>query len=62
MAMASRKIQNFISIRGARLHNLRGVNLDIPKGKLVAITGVSVSGTSPTTHGLSAKVELRVGM
>src|SRR6185436_16760345 len=36
----------FIKIRGARVHNLQDVLLDIPKGKLVVITGVSGSGKS----------------
>jgi excinuclease ABC subunit A len=35
-----------IKIRGARVHNLKNVNLDIPKGKLVVITGLSGSGKS----------------
>jgi excinuclease ABC subunit A len=35
-----------ISIRGAQEHNLRGVNLDVPKKKLVVFTGVSGSGKS----------------
>ncbi len=37
---------NFIKIRGAREHNLKNLNLDIPKNKLVVITGVSGSGKS----------------
>ncbi len=38
--------EGFIKIRGARVHNLKKINLDIPKGKLVVITGVSGSGKS----------------
>ena len=38
--------QNFIKIRGARVHNLKNVSLDIPKNKLVVITGLSGSGKS----------------
>jgi excinuclease ABC subunit A len=37
---------DFIKIRGARVHNLKNVDLDIPKNKLVAITGISGSGKS----------------
>ncbi len=35
-----------IRIRGARTHNLRNVNVDLPLGKLIVITGVSGSGKS----------------
>ncbi len=35
-----------IIIRGAREHNLKSINLEIPRGKLVVVTGVSGSGKS----------------
>ncbi|NEX94091.1 excinuclease ABC subunit UvrA [Caulobacter sp. 17J65-9] len=38
--------QNFIRVRGAREHNLKGVDVDIPRGKLVVMTGLSGSGKS----------------
>lgn len=37
---------NFIKIRGAKAHNLKDVDVDIPRNKLVVITGVSGSGKS----------------
>ena len=37
---------NYIRIRGARQHNLKGIDVDIPREKLVIITGLSGSGKS----------------
>jgi excinuclease ABC subunit A len=39
-------VHNKIIIRGAREHNLKDINLEIPKNKLVVITGLSGSGKS----------------
>ena len=35
-----------IVVRGAREHNLRDVNLELPRNKLIVFTGVSGSGKS----------------
>lgn len=40
-----------LSIRGATQHNLRGVDVDVPRGVLTVITGVAGSGKSSLIHG-----------
>jgi excinuclease UvrABC ATPase subunit len=40
-----------LEIRGARAHNLRDVDVDIPLGVLVVVTGVAGSGKSSLVHG-----------
>ena len=45
-AMASPRSPESIVIRGARTHNLKNIDLTIPTGKLVVLTGVSGSGKS----------------
>src|SRR5436189_1681936 len=39
-------MENFIRIKGAREHNLKNISLEIPRNKLVCITGLSGSGKS----------------
>lgn len=39
-------MDKYIRIRGARQHNLKNINLDIPRDKMVVITGLSGSGKS----------------
>ncbi len=39
-------MDNFIKIKGARAHNLKNISLEIPRDKLVVVTGLSGSGKS----------------
>ncbi len=41
-----------IAIRGARYHNLRGLDVDLPLGCLLLVSGVSGSGKSSLLHGV----------
>jgi excinuclease UvrABC ATPase subunit len=48
---AVRKPTGVMKVRGARTHNLKNVDVDIPLGVLVVITGVAGSGKSSLIHG-----------
>jgi hypothetical protein len=37
---------DYIRIRGARTHNLKNINLDLPRHRLIVVTGLSGSGKS----------------
>jgi len=39
-------IKNSIVIKGARVHNLKNVNIELPKNKMIVVTGLSGSGKS----------------
>lgn len=52
---AVREADGAIEIRGASTHNLKDVDVDIPTGVLVVVTGVAGSGKSSLIHGSLAK-------
>ncbi len=44
--MSSKKLHDTISIKGARVHNLKNVSIDLPKNNFIVVTGLSGSGKS----------------
>lgn len=55
----SQKTEKFLEIKGAKEHNLKNINVKIPLGKLVSITGVSGSGKSSLMNDILAKSLLK---
>ena len=46
-----RKMPRYIEVRGAKVHNLKNINVDVPLNEIVAIAGVSGSGKSSLALG-----------
>src|SRR6185436_15064497 len=49
LAKESKKKKDVILIKGARVHNLKNITVEIPRNKLIVVTGVSGSGKSSLT-------------
>ncbi len=51
---AGRRSSDAIRVRGARAHNLQGIDVDFAKGRFTVVTGVSGSGKSSLVHDVVA--------
>ncbi|AUN18679.1 daunorubicin resistance protein DrrC [Clostridium botulinum] len=52
----TRKAKEWLSIKNANLHNLKNINVDIPKGVMTVVTGVAGSGKSTLINRLLSKI------
>ncbi|AVQ37451.1 daunorubicin resistance protein DrrC [Clostridium botulinum] len=52
----TRKAKEWLSIKNANLHNLKNINIDIPKGVMTVVTGVAGSGKSTLINGLLPQI------
>ena len=50
--MKERSIPQKIEVRGARVHNLKNIDVDVPLNRIVGIAGVSGSGKSSLALGV----------
>ena len=60
----ARKQRKYIKIRGASEHNLKAINIDIPRDEFVVLTGLSGSGKSSTvavTFGEEKVTDVKAG-